>query len=235
MNRIKLLFFATLRDRAGARSMELEIPANLTVQGLKDKLSNEYPNLKDSMSSVLITINREYAFDEAVIPPNAELAMFPPVSGGMMEFPTVFSITEEEIDLNDLLAKITMTSTGAAAIFAGMVRGETKRGDAHDTEYLEYEAYIPMAEAKMKQVADEIRARWPIVEGIVIVQRIGRLYPKTPTVLIACTAAHRDTGVFDAARYGIDRLKEIVPIWKKEVSPDGEFWVEGEYTPKAGE
>ena len=152
-----------------------------------------------------------------------------------MEFPTIFSITEEEIDLNDLLAKITMTSTGAAAIFAGMVRGETKRGDSHTTEYLEYEAYVPMAEAKMKQVADEIRARSPIVEGIAIVQRIGRLYPKTPTVLIACTAAHRDTGVFDAARYGIDRLKEIVPIWKKEVSPGGEFWVEGEYTPKAGE
>ena len=82
MNRVKLLFFATLRDRAGARSMELDIPADLTVQGLKDKISNEYPNLKESMSSVLITINREYAFDEAVIPPNAELAMSPPVSGG---------------------------------------------------------------------------------------------------------------------------------------------------------
>ena len=82
MNRIKLLFFATLRDRAGTRSMELEIPSGLTVQGLKDKLSSEYPNLKESMSSVLITIDREYAFDEAVIPPNAELAMFPPVSGG---------------------------------------------------------------------------------------------------------------------------------------------------------
>lgn len=82
MNRVKLLFFATLRDRAGARSMELDIPADLTVQGLKDKISNEFPHLKDSMSSVLITINREYAFDEAVIPPNAELAMFPPVSGG---------------------------------------------------------------------------------------------------------------------------------------------------------
>ena len=82
MNRIKLLFFATLRDRAGAKSMELEIPADLTVQGLKEKLSSEYPNLKESMSSVLITINREYAFDDAVIPPNAELAMFPPVSGG---------------------------------------------------------------------------------------------------------------------------------------------------------
>ena len=132
-----------------------------------------------------------------------------------MDFPTLFSITEDEIDLNDLLARITLTSTGAAAIFTGMVRGETKRGDGHATEYLEYEAYVPMAEAKMKQVADEI--------------------PKTPTVLIACTAAHRDTGVFDAARYGIDRLKEIVPVWKKEVSPNGEFWVEGEYIPKAGE
>jgi molybdopterin synthase catalytic subunit len=152
-----------------------------------------------------------------------------------MEFPTIFSITEDELDLNDLLAKITLTSTGAAAIFAGMVRGKTSRGDSHDTQYLEYEAYIPMAEAKMKQVAEEIRAMWPIVEGIAIVQRIGRLYPKTPTILIACTAAHRDTGVFDAARYGIDRLKEIVPIWKKEVSPDGEFWVEGDYIPKAGE
>ena len=82
MNRVKLLFFATLRDRAGAKSMELDIPSDLTVQGLKDKISGEYPSLKDSMSSVIITINREYAFDEAVIPPDAELAMFPPVSGG---------------------------------------------------------------------------------------------------------------------------------------------------------
>ena len=82
MNHVKLLFFATLRDRAGTKSMELNIPADLTIEGLKDKISNEFPNLKDSMSSVLITINREYAFDEAVIPPDAEIAMFPPVSGG---------------------------------------------------------------------------------------------------------------------------------------------------------
>jgi MoaE-MoaD fusion protein len=152
-----------------------------------------------------------------------------------MSLPTIFSITEAGIDLNDLLARITLPSTGAAAIFTGMVRGITSRENPHETEYLEYEAYVPMAEAKMKQVADEIRARWPVVEGIAIVQRVGRLYPKTPTVLIACTAAHRDTGVFDAARYGIDRLKEIVPVWKKEVSPDGEFWVEGDYFPKGGE
>jgi molybdopterin synthase catalytic subunit len=153
----------------------------------------------------------------------------------MNSLPTIFSITESELDLDNLLAQVTLTSTGAAAIFAGMVRGETNRGSAHETEYLEYEAYVPMAEAKMKQVADEIREKWNVVEGIAIVQRIGKLYPKTPTVLIICTAAHRDTGVFDAARYGIDRLKEIVPVWKKEIGPDGEEWVEGDYIPKPGE
>lgn len=153
----------------------------------------------------------------------------------LSNLPTVFSITESELDLNELLAQVTLTSTGAAAIFAGMVRGETQRGGARQTEYLEYESYVPMAEAKMKQVADEIREKWPVVEGIAIVQRIGRLYPKTPTVLIICTAAHRDTGVFDAARYGIDRLKEIVPVWKKEVGSGGEEWVEGDYIPKPGE
>jgi len=85
------------------------------------------------------------------------------------------------------------------------------------------------------QVADEIRSQWPSVEGIVIIQRVGRLEPGTPTVLIACSAAHRDTGAFEAARYGIDRLKEIVPVWKKEISPDGETWVEGDYHPQKGD
>jgi molybdopterin synthase catalytic subunit len=149
-----------------------------------------------------------------------------------MDTPTIYSITEDEIDIDNLLAQITLTSTGAAAIFTGMVRGITTRNDPHETACLEYESYKPMAEAKMKQVADEIHERWECVEGIAIVQRIGKLYPRTPTVLIACTAAHRDTGVFEAARYGIDRLKEIVPVWKKEIGPKGEHWVEGEYIPR---
>ena len=152
-----------------------------------------------------------------------------------MAFPTILSITADEIDLDALLRQVTLPTTGAAAIFTGMVRGVTRREPAHETRFLEYEAYKSMAEAKMQQVADEIRSRWPIVEGIAIVQRIGKLMPQTPTVLIACTAAHRDDGVFDAARYGIDRLKEIVPVWKKEAGPNGEWWVEGEYIPKPGE
>lgn len=150
--------------------------------------------------------------------------------------PTIYKITEDELDLNALLAEITLPTTGAACFFTGMVRGETqKEGQPPQTQYLEYEAYIPMAEEKIRQVAEEIRQRWTTVEGIAIVQRVGRLHPMTPTIMIACTAPHRDTGVFEAARYGIDRLKEIVPIWKKEVGPDGEEWIEGDYLPKAGE
>ncbi len=141
----------------------------------------------------------------------------------------------KSLDLDELVASITLPTSGAACLFTGIVRGITQRGDAHDTLYLEYEAYKPMAEAKMRQVAEEIRQRWPSVEGIAIVQRIGHLDPGTPTVLIACTAAHRDTGIFDAARYGIDRLKEIVPVWKKEVGPQGETWVEGDYIPDSGD
>lgn len=146
---------------------------------------------------------------------------------------TVTLITEDELNLNDLLKQITSSSDGAVAMFTGFVRRVTSRDHAHDTDYLEYEAYQPMAEAMMKQVADEIRARWSTVEGIAIVQRIGRLYPCTPTVFIACASPHRDTGVFDAARYGIDRLKQIVPVWKKEVGPNGQEWVEGDYLPTA--
>lgn len=82
MNRIKILFFATLRERAGVKSLELDVSPDMTVEGLKEKLIADYPNLKESMHAVLITVNREYAFEEAVIPPNAEIGLFPPVSGG---------------------------------------------------------------------------------------------------------------------------------------------------------
>ena len=149
----------------------------------------------------------------------------------MNEVPTITLITEDELDLNALVNQIVSSSDGAVAMFTGLVRGITSRDHPHKTDYLEYEAYQPMAETMMKQVADEIRARWNTIEGIAIVQRIGRLYPRTPTVFIACASAHRVTGVFDAARYGIDRLKQIVPVWKKNVGPNEAEWVEGDYVP----
>lgn len=230
---LSVLFFATLKERAGLGKLELEMPEGAIVEDLKRELAERFPNLKEALPTALVAINRDFAFDDEPLIDGAEVAFFPPVSGGAIEAgrPTIFSITSDELDLNDLLAKITLDTTGAACFFTGMVRAKTTRTIPHETRYLEYEAYPEMARAKMQQVADEIRQRWPSIEGIAIVQRIGKLDPGTPTVLIACTAAHRDTGVFEAARFGIDRLKEIVPVWKKEVSPSGEAWVEGEYIP----
>jgi molybdopterin synthase catalytic subunit len=238
---ITVLFFATLKERAGTERLTLEVPDGTTVAELKARLATEAPNLAPALPTALVSVNHEFAFAEDPLPAGAEVALFPPVSGGAAEgetersCPTMLRVTNEVLDLDALVAAITLPSTGAACVFTGMVRGETRRASTkigpHTTARLEYEAYVPMAEAKMRQVADEIRARWPAVEGIAMVQRIGLLEPGTPTVLIACSAAHRDTGVFEAARYGIDRLKEIVPVWKKEIGPNGEVWVEGHYTP----
>jgi molybdopterin synthase catalytic subunit len=230
MIEISVLFFATLKEKIGAPHIQVELTDGATVGDLRSHLMKTYQHAAPVLKNSLVSINQEYAFDEEALPKRAEAAFFPPVSGGG-DGPTIVKITTEALDFDDLLAKITLDSTGAACVFSGMVRGVTKRGDAHETSFLEYEAYVPMAEAKMRQVADEIRSRWPSVEGIVIVQRIGHLDPKTPTVIIGCSAAHHDTGVFEAARYGIDRLKQIVPIWKKEVTPGGEAWVEGDYQP----
>ncbi len=231
---ISILFFAGLRDRARTQRAELELPEDATVADLKAAVEQKYPAVVPLLPNALVSVNQVYAADTDVIPPKAEVALFPPVSGGA-DFPTILKVTHDPLDLDDLVAQITLETTGAVCVFSGMVRGVTTRGEAHDTLALEYEAYIPMAEAKMGQVSEEIRQRWPTVEGIVIVQRIGRLEPKTPTVLIACGAPHRDTGVFEAARYGIDRLKEIVPIWKKEIGAHGEVWVEGDYHPHQGD
>jgi molybdopterin synthase catalytic subunit len=237
--KVNVLFFATLKERAQTNRLSLELDGEPTVADLKARLAEVAPALGPALPSALVSVNREFAFATDPLRDGDEVALFPPVSGGAGQSPipnpqspiTIYHITNDPIDLNQLVASITLPSTGAACVFTGMVRGVTARDDPHQTDYLEYEAYVPMAEAKMQQVAAEVRERWPVVEGIAIVQRIGRLEPGTPTVLIACSAAHRDTGVFEAARYGIDRLKEIVPIWKKEVGPGGQEWVEGSYAP----
>ena len=148
---------------------------------------------------------------------------------------TICKILESNINLEELLEELTLSSTGAVVMFTGLVRGLTGRENPHDTAQLEYEAYQPMAEKMMHRIADEIRSRWPDIESIAIIQRTGNFLPGNPTVTIACSAAHRDTGVFDAARYGIDRLKEIVPVWKKEYTTQGESWIEGDYIPQPGE
>lgn len=231
---VQILFFAHFKEKAGISKALMPLPERATVADLKSILASQYPAIGPLMENSVVSINQQFAFDGDAVPDGAEVGVFPPVSGGN-GFPTIVQITNDVLDLDELVKSVTLPTTGAVAVFTGVVRGTTQRGDAHETIRLEYEAYVPMAEAKMTQVADEIRQRWPSVEGIAIVQRIGPLDPGTPTVLIACSAAHRDTGCFEASRYGIDRLKEIVPVWKKEISPDGGEWVEGKYQPQKGD
>jgi molybdopterin synthase catalytic subunit len=184
------------------------------------------------LPSAIGAVRQEYAFDDTPVHDGDEVAFFPPVSGGSEAAPEYFALAESALDLNALTAQIVTPATGALALFSGYVRGETATSDGRQaTLCLEYEAYAPMALAKMRQVAAEIRERWPLVLGIAIIQRIGLLEVGQPTILIACGAAHRDEGCFEAARYGIDRLKEIVPVWKKDIRPDGSAWVEGPYRP----
>ena len=229
---LQVKLFATLKDRAGSPVVSIELPDETTVSGLLDRLAAAQPKLAPALPSCLVAINQEFAFGSTPIRSGDEVALFPPVSGGTPvsggSYPEIFRITDGSIDLNELVASITLPSTGAVCTFTGTVRGQSAD---HETAQLHYEAYTPMAEAKMKQVAAEIRTRWPLVQGIAVVQRVGRLNVGEFTVLIAVSAGHRDQGVFEAARYGIDRLKEIVPVWKKEIGPQGEAWVEGHYHP----
>lgn len=231
--KIKVLFFAKLKDLVSSPHIEIDVKEGLTVRDLREIIINRYPILIDVMPNVIVSVNRQFAFEEEEIFDQAEIAFFPPVSGGSGD--TKIDITDDSIDLNSLLAEATRKSTGAAAIFTGIIRGETHGKKEYETIGLEYESYRPMAISKLEQIAGEIRLKWADVETIVLIQRIGYMDAGTPTVVVICTSGHRNSGIFEAAKYGIDRIKEIVPVWKKEIGPNGEMWVEGDYHPKKGE
>lgn len=154
----------------------------------------------------------------------------------MMSYPTYFALAEAPPSVDDIHAQLQQPDVGAIITFTGFVRGATDRdGYPTTTLALEYEAYESMATERMAQIAAEIWQRWPEVKGIAIVQRIGKLAVGDLTTLVACAAGHRDVGAFEAARYGIDRLKEIVPVWKKEIGSDQQVWVEGDYRPNSSD
>ena len=233
--KITVRFFATLRDRAGRDSASVELEGEATIAALLKRLAEEYPPLKPALGTALVARNHEYAFPDDPLDDGDEIALFPPVSGGSDRedgWPEYSAITSDELDLDAIAATITRPETGAICLFVGKVRGLTELPDSRRrTDHLLYEAYRPMAEKKLRQVAAEIRERYPKVQGIAVVQRIGKLEVGDTTVLVGCSAGHRNDGVFEGAHYGINRLKEIVPVWKKEVGPDGSAWVEGHYRP----
>jgi molybdopterin synthase catalytic subunit len=132
----------------------------------------------------------------------------------------LFEITTAGISVDEVVARLADPANGAVVTFIGVVRGTT---DGREVRYLEYEAYSEMAEEALRQIGHEVRARWETIREVAIVHRVGRLHVGEIAVVIALCAAHRPE-VFDALRYTIDRLKDVVPVWKKEVWKDGAEW-----------
>lgn len=233
VTQLEVRLFASLKDRVGQGRVTVRVEMPVTTAGMLAALAEQYPALAPALPAALTAVNQEFAFAESEIKVGDEIALFPPVSGGSEPaYPTYFALTEADLDVQAITARLVEPEVGAIIFFQGTVRGVTRReGLPSETLYLEYEAYEEMATRKMAQIAGEIWERWPDVRGVAIVQRIGKLEVGDTTTFVACAAGHRDQGAFAAARYGIDRLKEIVPVWKKEVGEDNSVWVEGDYRP----
>jgi molybdopterin synthase catalytic subunit len=233
---MKIRLFATLKERARQPEITVTIPETaITVRVMRGLIALQHPALAELVDTAVIAINAEFAFDDDEIKASDEVAVFPPVSGGAPDrehWPTRALITHEKIDLDEMQRFVTTDFDGSAVLFIGTVRKIT--GDQVTTQ-LEYEAYERMALDKMQQVARELRQQFPDVHGVYLVQRVGQMQAGEPAVAVACSASHRGAGAFEAARFGIDRIKQIVPVWKKEIGPDGQEWVEGDYVPKRGD
>jgi molybdopterin converting factor subunit 1 len=238
--KVTIKFFARLRELVGTKTLERDVPENIVVSELIQNLQTEFPQLTRLIPHTAISLNREFVDPQTRLQEGDEVAFFPPVSGGADADANAiasasrnkFAITFDPISLDEVAVRVVKPETGAVAIFNGVVRNVSE-GKA--VEYLEYEAYEEMAVAKLRQVADEAREKWPDVVDVAIVQRIGHLEVGESAVIIAVSSPHRGDGCFEACAYIINRLKEIVPIWKKEVGPDGSEWIEGDYLPSSAD
>ncbi|MFZ2488916.1 MAG: molybdenum cofactor biosynthesis protein MoaE [Anaerolineae bacterium] len=232
---IRIRLFASLRQTVGQSELTRTLPDAATVADLMQQLGAEFPQLPVAAGAIFAAVNRVYAGPTTRLHDGDEVGLFPPVSGGQAAL-RLFEITTQPLSLDDAARRVAGPTRGAVAAFAGLVRGETDPARLHvpvvvqstalKTDYLEYEAYSEMAEAMLAEIGAEIQAQWPHIEAVSILHRVGRVEVGEPSVVIAVAAAHRG-GVFDACSYAIERLKAVVPIWKKEVGVDGEWWVEG--------
>lgn len=225
---VTVKLFARLREIVGESTLEQELGEGATVEDLLATLQAEYPGLAQVTARTIVSINQEFAAPDSLLRDGDDVAIFPPVSGGEDSF----RVTFEPISIEEVAKAVVFPHTGSVVSFAGVVRNVS---EGKEVAYLEYEAYEEMALAKLRQVADEARARWPQIVDIAIAQRIGHLEVGEVAVVIAVSSGHRDQGCFEACRYAIDRLKQIVPIWKREVGPAGEEWVDGDYLPTASD
>ncbi|MGG6312132.1 molybdenum cofactor biosynthesis protein [Paenibacillus macerans] len=228
---INIALFAGLADRIGTSSLSFAYPhpeRQVTAALLKDALSEAYPSAANLISASFVAVNQEYAAGDTLIAEQDEVALIPPVSGGQpvpddspasLTDDNLYIITEEPLSIEEVTAKVIAPDHGAALTFTGTTREWTQ---GQRTVHLEYEAYIPMALAKLRQIGAEIAGQWPGTR-CAISHRIGHVGIAEISVVIAVSSPHR-AGCYEASRYAIERLKQIVPIWKKEIWEDGSEW-----------
>ena len=221
--RITALLFGQAREWAGASSLDLKLEAPATVESAFAILKSQHSKLGEIERSLLFAVNEEYASPSQPLADGDCLAVLPPVSGGESQSRDIFEITREPIDIAGLRERLLEGDSGAVVIFDGVARNNTK---GRATLFLEYEGYEPMALRTMEQIGREVRERWPI-NRVGIIHRLGRIEITESSVVIVVASAHRRVA-FEACHYAIDRLKKIVPIWKKEYFEDGAVWVENE-------
>ncbi len=235
--RVRVLFFGMLKDVAGAPADWIELPEGASIRDLLAHYTAKIPRLQESLPSLAFAVNRQYAGPDAKLNPDDEVALLPPVSGGA---PTAAGLTSagpparprhawtvrEAIDAHRVLSGLKRGEDGAALVFEGVVRNQTR---GRRTLYLDYEAYEEMALAQMESLAEQALEQFQI-RDLAVVHRLGRLEIGETSVLIAVASAHR-AAAFDACRWLIDTLKRTVPIWKKEFFEDGAVWADGEPFP----
>ncbi len=223
--RVRVLFFGWAHDVAGFAEECVDVPEGECLQHLIRHYAQRFPRLQDL--PLRAAVNQEMADPSYRLHEGDEVAFLPPVSGGSADNGSegcrLCLLTREPIHPAEFVERLKAPADGAVVTFEGIVRDHSR---GKRTLYLEYEAYEPMALRTMQQIGSEVKQRFAI-DAIGIVHRLGRLRIGETSVLIAVTAAHR-RAAFEACHYAIDRLKQMVPIWKKEYFEDGAVWAESE-------
>lgn len=217
--RLKVRLFAAFRDRAGASTIEVDVDDGASVTAVIEAVVERAPALVDVIVVARPVVNKEFVGREYRIAVGDEVALLPPVSGGAGSG-DMFWLTEEPLDAAEVTRRVEDPSCGAVVTFVGAVRQEN---EGRHVDYLEYEAYPGMAEAKMAEIGAEIAERWGALR-VAMAHKLGRCDVGEPSIVIAVASGHRREA-FEACHYAIDRVKEIVPIWKREVWTDGAVWI----------
>jgi len=235
--RVRVLFFGMLKDLVGKASDTLDLDQGASVADLLAHYETQIPRLQESLPSLALAVNQEYASAETKLRSNDEVAILPPVSGGKdgsriasgtgnRRETAHCAMVRGPIQTQGVLAGVKRGEDGAAVVFEGVVRNQTR---GRKTLYLDYEAYEEMALKQLESLAGQALSQFQI-RDVALVHRLGRLEIGETSVLIVVASVHR-AAAFDACRWLIDTLKRTVPIWKKEYFEDGAVWADGEPFP----